>query len=71
MPREHGIVKWFDERKNYGFIQPEVGKKDIFFHKSDLNTLEKTIEEGTRVEFDVVQSSKGQEAKNIEVLDEG
>ena len=51
MGRERGVVKWFDEGKGFGFITPESGGKDLFFHRTDLETLEQTIEEpGLRVE---------------------
>lgn len=59
-----GIVKWFDETKNYGFITPESGK-DIFFHRSDLNTLEGTIEKGAPVEFEIGEGPKGPQARKI------
>lgn len=67
---EHGTVKWFDEEKNYGFIAPDAaGHKDIFFHRTDLDTLEKTIDKGERVEFEIGQGPKGQEAKHIRLLE--
>jgi cold shock protein len=68
MARERGIVKWFDEVKNYGFITPDVGGKDIFFHRTDLETLEGTIENGTRVEYEVGSGLKGPQAKKITAI---
>ena len=65
MARERGIVKWYDEVKNYGFITPDSGGKDIFFHRTDLETLEQTIENGIRVEYEVGQGTKGPQAKKI------
>jgi cold shock protein len=59
-----GVVKWFDEIKSYGFITPESGK-DIFFHRSDLNTLEGTIEKGAQVEFEIGEGPKGPQARKI------
>jgi cold shock protein len=68
MARERGIVKWFDEVKNYGFITPDIGGKDIFFHRSDLETLEQTIENGNRVEYEVEPGTKGPQAKKITAI---
>ncbi|MBI2809527.1 MAG: cold shock domain-containing protein [Candidatus Melainabacteria bacterium] len=69
MDIERGIVKWFDEGKGFGFITPDVnGHKDIFFHRTDLEALEGTIENGTRVEYSVGQGAKGPQAKNVRPL---
>ncbi len=65
MTRERGIIKWFDEVKNYGFITPDGGGKDIFFHRTDLETIEGTIEKGTRVEYETGSGAKGPQAKKI------
>ena len=65
MSRERGIIKWFDEIKNYGFITPDIGGKDIFFHRTDLEMLEQTIENGARVEYEVSPGAKGPQAKKI------
>lgn len=70
MTVERGIVKWFDEEKNFGFITPEVGQ-DIFFHRADLDTVgEKTVDKGERVEFEIGQGPKGREAKHVRVIEE-
>jgi cold shock protein len=68
MDRERGIVKWYDESKNYGFITPDHGGKDIFFHRTDLETLEQTVEKGARVEYEVGQGTKGPQAKAIQAI---
>jgi CspA family cold shock protein len=68
MPKERGIIKWFDELKNYGFITPDIGEKDIFFYYTDLETLEGTIENGTRVEYEVSPGAKGPQAKKITAI---
>ncbi len=70
-----GKVKWYDSRKNFGFIIPDddtEGKKDLFFHKSNLQTDTGTIEEETLVEFEVTEGKNGKkEAVNVRpVLDE-
>lgn len=71
MSRETGVVKWFDEEKNYGFITPDGNHhKDIFFYRTDLDNLERTIEAGTRVEYEPEQGPKGREARRVRPLDE-
>lgn len=70
MALEHGTVRWFDEEKNYGFIDPDVGGKDIFFHRSDLENLEKTITPGDRVAYEPTKGAKGIEAKHIRYLED-
>jgi CspA family cold shock protein len=60
-----GIVKWFNDRKGYGFISQEEGK-DVFVHFSSIeSTGYKTLSEGDRVEFDIEESDRGPEAKNV------
>ena len=72
MSRERGIVKWYDEGKNYGFITPDMGGgKDIFFHRTDLENIEQTIEKGSRVEYEVGPGSKGPQARKITAIEEG
>jgi len=68
MEPEHGTVKWYDEEKGYGFITPDSGHQDLFFHRSDLNTLEKTIDKGERVEYEIGTGPKGKQAKNVRPL---
>ena len=61
-----GTVKWFDDAKGYGFIAPEDGAKDVFVHHSAIaGTGFKTLAEGAKVEFQVVQGAKGPEAKDV------
>lgn len=63
-----GTVKWFNERKGYGFIQKEDGQ-DIFVHHSSINmTGFKTLNEGDQVEFEVEDSDRGPAAKNVTKL---
>jgi CspA family cold shock protein len=63
--REHGTVKWFNEQKGFGFIARE-GKPDVFVHYSAIKGNGfKTLEEGQRVEFEVVQGQKGHEAQEV------
>ena len=62
-----GIVKWFNDSKGFGFITPEDGSKDVFVHHSAIQTGDeyKTLAEGERVQFDVVQGEKGPAAENV------
>ncbi len=61
----NGIVKWFDERKGYGFIEQEEGA-DVFVHHSGINaTGFKSLNDGDSVTFDVEQGQKGPSAVNV------
>jgi CspA family cold shock protein len=63
-----GIVKWFSEKKGYGFIEQNEGP-DIFVHYSSINTTGfKTLAEGERVSFDVEENDRGPVAKNVTKL---
>ena len=60
-----GIVKWFNDRKGYGFISQEDGN-DVFVHFSSIEaTGYKTLAEGDNVEFEIEESDRGPEAKNV------
>ena len=61
-----GIVKWFNEAKGFGFITPEGGAKDCFVHHTAIQGQGfKTLAEGEKVEFEVVQGQKGPAAQNV------
>ncbi|MBW1838188.1 MAG: cold shock domain-containing protein [Deltaproteobacteria bacterium] len=63
-----GTVKWFNDRKGYGFINTEDGR-DIFVHFSSIDaTGFKSLSEGDQVSFDVEESDRGPEAKNVKKL---
>lgn len=60
-----GVVKWFNDKKGYGFIEHEDGR-DLFVHFSSINMEGfKTLTEGDRVTFDVEENEKGPVAKNV------
>ena len=65
--REIGTVKWFNSTKGFGFIELE-NEKDVFVHYSEINdTGYRSLEEGQRVEFTVVEGQKGPQAQNVVV----
>jgi CspA family cold shock protein len=61
-----GTVKWFNNQKGYGFITPEGSDKDVFCHHSAIGgDGYKTLEEGQKVEFEIKDGPKGQEAADV------
>jgi CspA family cold shock protein len=62
-----GTVKWFNDSKGFGFITPDDGSEDLFAHFSAI-TMQgfKTLKEGEKVSFEVVQGPKGKQASNIQ-----
>ncbi len=60
-----GKVKWFNEKKGFGFIQQETGP-DVFVHYSAIKAEGfKTLAEGQSVEFEIIQDAKGAKAQNV------
>jgi cold shock protein len=66
MARITGTVKWFNDAKGFGFITPEGGGKDCFVHHTAIKAEGfKSLAEGERVEFEVVDGQKGPAAQNV------
>ena len=63
---EQGNVKWFNNAKVYGFIQPETGGDDIFVHHTAIVSEGfRTLNQGERVSFEIVEGPKGLQARNV------
>ncbi len=66
MARVTGTVKWFNDAKGYGFITPENGEKDCFVHHTAIQADGfRSLAEGERVEFEIVQGQKGPAAEKV------
>ena len=63
-----GTVKWFDEKKGYGFITPDEGGEDLFIHHSNIMMDGfKTLAEGQKVDYEAGEGRKGPEATQVRV----
>jgi CspA family cold shock protein len=61
-----GTVKWFNDQKGYGFIQPDEGGKDLFVHFSEISGQGfKSLTEGAKVTYEARQGQKGPEATGV------
>ena len=67
----NGTVKWFNDEKGFGFIQPEDGSKDVFVHFRQVNKTgygRVSLQEGQQVTFEVEEGQKGPQATNVTAL---
>lgn len=62
-----GKIKSFDEEDKLGFIESEDSEEEILFVKEDFEDIDREIEEGLKVEFEIKEDKKGPEAKNLEL----
>ncbi len=61
-----GIVKWFNVKKGFGFIQGPLGEKDVFVHYTQIDAAGfRALKDGEPVEYEVVHSEKGPQARNV------
>jgi len=68
---KNGTVKWFNDEKGFGFIQPEDGSKDVFVHFRQVNKTgygRVSLQEGQQVTFEVEEGQKGPQATNVTAL---
>lgn len=67
-----GMVKWFDDKKGFGFIVPDHGGSDVFVHHSVIESKGfRTLQEGQRVEFESKQEPKGLRASRVRPITGG
>ncbi|QKJ22660.1 cold-shock protein [Poseidonibacter lekithochrous] len=67
----NGTVKWFNDEKGFGFIQPEDGSKDVFVHFKQVNRSgygRVSLAEGQKVSYEVEDGQKGPQATNVTAL---
>lgn len=68
---KNGTVKWFNDEKGFGFIQPDDGSKDAFVHFRQINRTgygKVSLEEGQKVTFETEETDRGLQATNVTVL---
>jgi CspA family cold shock protein len=63
---QKGTIKFFNMAKGFGFITPDSGGKDVFVHANDIGGAQ--LQEGDKVEFEVVEGKKGPQASQVRVI---
>lgn len=64
-----GTVKWFNDAKGFGFVTPDDGSEDVFAHFSAIRMDGfKSLKEGQKISFEIIQGAKGKQASNIELV---
>jgi CspA family cold shock protein len=67
-----GTVRWFNDRKGYGFIGRQRGTKDVFVHFSGIEGAGfRKLQEGQRVSFEILQTDRGPQAMNVRIISNG
>lgn len=66
MPK--GTVKWFNQDKGFGFIMPDEGGRDIYVQTSNIETPDRLLSDGQRVEFEAAMGRKGPEAVKVKSI---
>ncbi len=67
-----GVVKWFSENRGFGYITPDGGGEDVFVHSTGIKgTGRQHLQEGQRVEFEIIQGPRGPRAGNVMPSAEG
>ena len=70
MNKVTGTVKWFNEKKGFGFIVPQSGGEDVFVHFSSITADGfRTLLEGQQVEYDTTDGQRGIQAKDVRLVD--
>lgn len=63
-----GTVKWFNKEKGFGFIAPDDGGRDVYFESANIETPDRSLMDGQRVEFEMSMGRKGPQASKIKSL---
>lgn len=66
-----GTVKWFNDQKGFGFLEPQGGGKDVFVHFSAIvqeGKGRRRLDEGAKVSFEIIEGEKGPQADNVRVV---